>query len=196
MKFATILFHVLTVLASAALAGPVYRSEALTSRNFIPGHIVWQSTANRTQSPMTPRFGSVKACQRTTYYSGTPASGIHRSDCQKLVDHIESDPGYWEMWWWDSTTDYKTLASNGTCNFAISRTDGESSGSNHSSDVAIIGNTDVVGILYHVLSYGSGEDINSNNIAGVMDCKWYFANNAMIEFVVRNNVAVQEAGGP
>lgn len=94
MMIASVLLTILASLASAALAGPVYHNQALAARNFIPEYIVWQSTANRTQNPMVPSIGSVKACQRTTYYSGTPASGIHRSDCQKLVDQIESNPGY------------------------------------------------------------------------------------------------------
>lgn len=59
-----------------------------------------------------------------------------------------------------------------------------------------IGNSDVVEVLDHVLNYGSGEDINSNNIAGEMDCKWYFSNNATMGFVVRNNDAVQDTNSP
>ncbi|ROV91132.1 hypothetical protein VSDG_07833 [Cytospora chrysosperma] len=196
MMFASVIFTILASLALPALAGPVYRSQAIATRNFIPEHIVWQSNANRTHGPMVPNFGSVKACQRITYYSGTPASGIRRSDCQNLVYQMESDPGYWEMWWWDSTSDCKTLASNGTCNFAISRFDGRASNYDHASDVAIIGSSDVVNVLNHVLSYGSGDDINSDSIAGEMNCKWYIANNTTMGFVVRNNDAVRDTNSP
>ena len=59
-----------------------------------------------------------------------------------------------------------------------------------------IGNSDIAGILDHVLSYGSSEMVNSNNIAGDMGCKWYFANNTTIGFVVRNNNAVQDTNSP
>lgn len=55
-----------------------------------------------------------------------------------------------------------------------------------------IGNSDVVDILNHVLSYGSGEDINSDNIAGEMNCEWYISSNTTRSFVVRNNIATQE----
>lgn len=59
-----------------------------------------------------------------------------------------------------------------------------------------IGNSDVVDILDHLLSYGSGDDINSNNIAGEIDCEWYFASNTTMSFVVRNNDAVQDTNSP
>ncbi|ROW01943.1 hypothetical protein VMCG_05622 [Cytospora schulzeri] len=196
MMFASVLLAILASLVSVALAGPVYRTHASAARNFIPEHIVWTSNANRTQDPMGPSVGSVKACQRTTYYSGTPATGIRRSDCQHLVNHIKSNPGYWEMWWWNSTSDYETLVRNGTCNFAITRFDGKVSGHDHASDVAIIGNSDLVDVLDHILAYGSGENINSDNIAGEMNCKWYFANNSTMGFVVRNDDAVLDTNSP
>ncbi|KAK7741000.1 hypothetical protein SLS53_005063 [Cytospora paraplurivora] len=198
MQFAVVFFNILfsLVLSSGALAGPVYGNPALTPRSFVPEHIVWNSNANRTQSPWAPSVGSVKACQRTTYYSGTPAAGIRRSDCQDLVTQLKSDPGYWELWWWDKTSGYKTLTSNGTCNLAISRLDGKKSALNLASDVAIIGNSDVVEILDHILNYGSAEDLNSNNVAGEMKCQWYFANNTTMGFVVRNNDAVRDTCSP
>ncbi|ROV92422.1 hypothetical protein VPNG_09589 [Cytospora leucostoma] len=194
MEFAVVLFTILVSLVSLAPAGPVYSNSALRPRNFVPEHMVWVSNANQTQSPWAPNVGSVKACQRTTYHSGTPATGIRRSDCQNLVSQLKADPGYWEMWWWDKTSGYKTLTTNGTCNFAVSRSDGQASAPNLASDVAIIGNSDVVEVLNHILSYGSGEDVNSNNIAGEMKCKWDFANNTTMGFVVRNNDAVRETG--
>lgn len=94
MESAVVLFTILVSLASGAPAGPVNGNQALTPRNFVPEHIVWNSNADGTQSPWAPNIGSVKACQRATYYSGTPAAGIRRSDCQKLVSQIKSDPGY------------------------------------------------------------------------------------------------------
>ena len=160
MNCGTILFAILSFLASATDAGPVRRSQTLATRDFIPEHIIWQNNVNRTQNPMVPKIGAVKACQRITYYSGTPATGIRRSDCQKLANQVRSDNGYvsiflylshfctlklvadllgleWEMWWWNSASGCKTLASYGTCNVAISRFDGEASYHQHASDVAM-----------------------------------------------------------
>lgn len=59
-----------------------------------------------------------------------------------------------------------------------------------------IGSSDVVNVLNHVLSYGSGDDINSDSIAGEMNCKWYIANNTTMGFVVRNNDAVRDTNSP
>lgn len=160
MKSATGLFAILTLLAAAAIAGPLHRSQALTTRNLIPEHITWQSNVNRTQDPMVPNTGAVKACQRTTYYSGTPATGIQRSDCQELANQTRSSPGYvsgspylttplcfefrltllgleWEMWWWDNTSGSKTLTSYGTCNVGVSRSDGKASDRENASDIAM-----------------------------------------------------------
>lgn len=114
MMFASVIFTILASLALAALAGPVYRSQAIATRNFIPEHIVWQSNANRTHGPMVPNFGSVKACQRITYYSGTPASGIRRSDCQNLVYQMESDPGYVSNSWCSIVLEGDTNLGNGS----------------------------------------------------------------------------------
>lgn len=59
-----------------------------------------------------------------------------------------------------------------------------------------IGNSDIVDILNHILSYGSGEDINSDSVAGEMNCKWYIAKNTKMGFVVRNNDAVRDTKSP
>lgn len=59
-----------------------------------------------------------------------------------------------------------------------------------------IGNSDVADILDHVLSFGSSEFIDSNDIAGEMNCKWYIANDTTMGFVVRNNDAVQDTNSP
>lgn len=67
---------------------------------------------------------------------------------------------------------------------------------NDACPLTSIGNSDVVEILNHILSYGSGEDVNANNIGGEMNCQWYFANNTTMRFVVRNNDAVRETGSP
>lgn len=98
-----LLFTTLASLVSTTLAGPMHHNQTFTLRNFVPDNITWQSTANSTQDPMAPAAGPVKACQRTTYYSSTPAAGIRRGDCLRLASQVGSGPGYVSgqpvLWW-------------------------------------------------------------------------------------------------
>ncbi|KAF3771165.1 hypothetical protein M406DRAFT_67491 [Cryphonectria parasitica EP155] len=187
----------------------------------VPVQVIWHNTASNGTAtiigglgvdtnnknltyPNTNGSSSITACGHNVSYDDVSPSRttIIREDCLSLVHQLNAVPGFWELSRWreednDSSSNFTSLASNGTCEFAVQRLGGRGVGlqldnttmSHNTSDIVIIGNQDVVNVLnasVYDLAAGADEPyMDRMRAQGHMDCKWSFSVNATMEFRIQ-----------